>query len=559
MPVSWPQWCSVSVGVDSARRAWLAAAASVAVGVFVGCKQTKPAGLRIISTAPSMTEVVFALGRGSDLVGRTSFCDYPSEAASVEVIGGFADPNLERILALAPTLVCGERGPAGQDFVSALDRQNIKTFFPAMDHVEDIADAMAGLGALIDARDRGAELAAKLREDVAAVGARYRERPRTRAVMLFDWKPLVAAGKDSFPNELLDLAHGENAASGAAGKYPRLSPEGLLSLDPDVLIDGTAGAYSEPALELARSIPGLAALRAMRTHPCGSRRPQRCDQVRASQRASRRSASILHGSGARARTARIDQLLVERGLVESRAKAQAAILAGEVFVEGARVDKAGQSVDRNARVEVVPRRRFVSRGGEKLEGALVAFGAAVDVRGVIAVDVGASTGGFTDCLLQRGAAKVYAVDVGRGQLDGRLRGDARVVVREGVNARELVPEMFAEPVTLVVVDASFIGLDKLLPAIARVLAPGGVLIALVKPQFEAGREAVSRGRGVIRDDAVRDQAIAGARAACVAAGFEVSSEVDSALPGPKGNRERFLLCSKRGSRGSVEDDALAQG
>lgn len=211
-----------------------------------------------------MTEVVFALGRGASLVGRTTFCDYPAEATSVEAIGGFADPNLERILALAPTLVCGERGPAGQDFVNALDRQHIKTFFPAMDHVDDIAAAIAGLGELIDARDRGAELAAKLREDVAAVGARYRDRPRPRAVMLFDWKPLVAAGGDSFPSELLGLAHGENAASSAAGKYPRLSPEGLLSLDPDVLIDGTAGAYSEPALELARSIPGLGALRAVR-------------------------------------------------------------------------------------------------------------------------------------------------------------------------------------------------------------------------------------------------------------------------------------------------------
>jgi 23S rRNA (cytidine1920-2'-O)/16S rRNA (cytidine1409-2'-O)-methyltransferase len=189
---------------------------------------------------------------------------------------------------------------------------------------------------------------------------------------------------------------------------------------------------------------------------------------------------------------------------------------------------------------VTARRRFVSRGGDKLEGALEAFGGAfADLSGRVALDVGASTGGFTDCLLQRGAARVYAVDVGRDLLDERLRKDARVVVREGQNARALDASDFDEPIDLVVVDASFIGLGVLMPAIANVLQ-GGDLVALVKPQFEAGRKEVSRGKGVIRDEAVRDAAIAQARAAIVERGFEIVAEVDSRVRGPKGNLERFL-------------------
>ena len=163
------------------------------------------------------------------------------------------------------------------------------------------------------------------------------------------------------------------------------------------------------------------------------------------------------------------------------------------------------------------------------------------------IDIGASTGGFTDCLLQRGAARVIAVDVGYGQLAQKLRSDPRVDVRERVNARDLQPADLPGPIDVCVVDASFIGLGKLMPAIARLLRPGGDLVALVKPQFEAGREAASRGGGVIRDEATRLGAIASARAAVEEAGFTVVAEVDSAVPGPKGNVERFVHARRDGA------------
>jgi 23S rRNA (cytidine1920-2'-O)/16S rRNA (cytidine1409-2'-O)-methyltransferase len=238
---------------------------------------------------------------------------------------------------------------------------------------------------------------------------------------------------------------------------------------------------------------------------------------------------------------RVDVLLVERGLAESRAKAQALVMAGEVRSGGARIDKPGTLIDVEAPLDVTPRRRFVSRGGEKLDGALSCLGERFsDLDGIVALDVGASTGGFTDCLLQRGAKRVFAVDVGYGQLDAKLRADPRVDSRERTNARDLEASHFDEPIDLVVVDASFIGIEKLLPAIARVLPAGRELVALVKPQFEAGREAVSRGRGVIRDEAVREAAIDGARRAIETAGFTIVAEVDSPLAGPKGNVERFI-------------------
>ncbi len=238
---------------------------------------------------------------------------------------------------------------------------------------------------------------------------------------------------------------------------------------------------------------------------------------------------------------RADVLLCERGLAPSRARAQSLIMAGEVFSDQRRIEKPGMLLAPDAELHLAPRRRFVSRGGDKLEGALATFGGRfADLAGVVAVDVGASTGGFTDCLLQRGAAKIYAVDVGFGQLDERLRKDARVVSRERTNARELSATDFEEVIDVVVVDASFIGLGKLLPAIRRILRPNGDLVALVKPQFEAGREAVSKGRGVIRDDAVRDAAIDNARAALREHGFAIVAEADSEVLGPKGNRERFV-------------------
>jgi 23S rRNA (cytidine1920-2'-O)/16S rRNA (cytidine1409-2'-O)-methyltransferase len=239
---------------------------------------------------------------------------------------------------------------------------------------------------------------------------------------------------------------------------------------------------------------------------------------------------------------RIDQLLVDRGHAPSRAKAQALIMAGAVSSEGRRIDKVGTLVDTTAPVDVATgTSRFVSRGGDKLDHALEHFAAGgLAVKSAVCVDIGASTGGFTDCLLSRGAAKVYAVDVGYGQLASSLRQDARVVVRERTNAKNLVAADFAEAIDLVVVDASFIGIGKLIAAIARILRQGGALVALVKPQFEAGKQAASRGRGVIRDPEVREQAIAAAREDVVRAGFVIRGEVDSALAGPKGNVEHFI-------------------
>jgi 23S rRNA (cytidine1920-2'-O)/16S rRNA (cytidine1409-2'-O)-methyltransferase len=238
---------------------------------------------------------------------------------------------------------------------------------------------------------------------------------------------------------------------------------------------------------------------------------------------------------------RADALLVTRGLAKTRAQAQALIMAGRVTSGGRRIEKPGTRIPPEAELAVAAGPRFVSRGGDKLDHALDAFAAhGLDVGGRVCLDVGASTGGFTDCLLQRGAAKVIAVDVGYGQLASKLRADPRVEARERVNARDLRPEDFTEPIDLVVVDASFIGIGKLIAAVARVIRPGGALVALIKPQFEAGREAASRGRGVIRDEATRLAAISSARAAVEDAGFHVVAEADSEVRGPKGNVERFL-------------------
>jgi 23S rRNA (cytidine1920-2'-O)/16S rRNA (cytidine1409-2'-O)-methyltransferase len=241
---------------------------------------------------------------------------------------------------------------------------------------------------------------------------------------------------------------------------------------------------------------------------------------------------------------RLDQLLVARELAPSRARAQAIILSGAVRVAGIRADKAGTLVPGDAAIEIVAGDHpFVSRGGVKLAGALDAFG--VDVAGLRCLDLGASTGGFTDCLLQRGAAHVVAVDVGYGQLAYKLRVDPRVTVMERTNARRLTTGAIGEPADLTVVDASFIGLDKLMSAVARTTRSGGALIALVKPQFEVGREEASRGKGVVRDEATRARAIAGAADAVRDAGFDVLAQCDSALPGPKGNVEAFVHARRR--------------
>jgi 23S rRNA (cytidine1920-2'-O)/16S rRNA (cytidine1409-2'-O)-methyltransferase len=241
---------------------------------------------------------------------------------------------------------------------------------------------------------------------------------------------------------------------------------------------------------------------------------------------------------------RLDNLLVARGLAPSRARAQAIVLTGEVFVAGQRLDKAGALVPHDVAVEVrVAAHPYVSRGGLKLAGALDTF--ALDVRGLRCLDLGASTGGFTDCLLQRGAAHVIAVDVGYGQLAHKLRVDSRVTVLERTNARTLEPDVVGGPADLTVVDASFIGLGKLLAAIARCTRAGGDLVALVKPQFEVGRAEASRGKGVVRDDTVRGEAIAGVAAEMGLAGFDVRGQCDSAIPGPKGNREAFIWARRQ--------------
>ncbi len=235
---------------------------------------------------------------------------------------------------------------------------------------------------------------------------------------------------------------------------------------------------------------------------------------------------------------RLDLLLVERGFAESRAKAQALIMAGEVRVEGQVMLKPATSVDAAARLDVERGPRFVSRGGEKLDAALEAFH--IEVRGRTCADVGASTGGFTDCLLQREATKVYAIDVGKGILHWRLRNDPRVVVMEKTNARFV--ESLPEPVSLVTVDASFISLKILLPAIKGWYGslPGGAgaeLVALIKPQFEAGRQDVARGDGVIRDAAIHRQVLLGVLEFADGQGLGARGLIRSPLLGPKGNTE----------------------
>jgi 23S rRNA (cytidine1920-2'-O)/16S rRNA (cytidine1409-2'-O)-methyltransferase len=230
---------------------------------------------------------------------------------------------------------------------------------------------------------------------------------------------------------------------------------------------------------------------------------------------------------------RLDVLLVERGLAESRAQAQALVLAGRIRGFA----KAGAQVEESAEIEVEPGRRFVSRGGEKLAHALEVLG--IDVGGEDCLDVGASTGGFTDCLLQAGAARVCALDVGYGQLHPRLRDDERVTVLERTNVRELECTRLPFPPTFVVCDVSFIGLAKALPPALACAAPGWRALVLVKPQFEAGRADVGKG-GVVRDPEVHRRVVDAVAAQAADWGATVDGVTDSGLPGPKGNREFFL-------------------
>ncbi|MBV8841180.1 MAG: TlyA family RNA methyltransferase [Bryobacterales bacterium] len=237
---------------------------------------------------------------------------------------------------------------------------------------------------------------------------------------------------------------------------------------------------------------------------------------------------------------RLDQLLVERGLAESREKARALILAGAVIVDGQKSDKPGHSFPGDCRIELTAKLPYVSRGGLKLAAALDRFNIAVADR--ICLDVGASTGGFTDCLLQRGAARVWAIDVGHGQLDWKLRNDTRVVVREGVNARYLRPEDFAERFGLAVCDVSFISITLILPVISLLLEEDGEMVVLVKPQFEVGKDQVGKG-GIVRDPELHRAACERARREAEALRFR-SEFMESPILGAEGNRE-FLMYAHR--------------
>jgi len=233
---------------------------------------------------------------------------------------------------------------------------------------------------------------------------------------------------------------------------------------------------------------------------------------------------------------RLDVLVVERRLAESREKAQALILAGQVLVNGQKADKAGANIGVDATIELLAQPRYVGRGGLKLEAALDRF--AISADGKICLDVGSSTGGFTDCLLQRGAARVYAIDVGTGQLDWKLRNDPRVIVQEQVNARYLTREQVPQPIALAVCDVSFISITMILPALAGLLDKDAEMVILVKPQFELDRDQVGKG-GIIRDPALHLRACQRVETAVQQLGFHTQI-IPSPILGAEGNRE-FLL------------------
>ena len=239
---------------------------------------------------------------------------------------------------------------------------------------------------------------------------------------------------------------------------------------------------------------------------------------------------------------RLDKLLVELRLAPTRTKARALILAGSVQVDSHVVDKAGAVVREGCNIEVVEKARFVSRGGDKLEHALRHF--RPDLKGRLVLDVGASTGGFTDCLLRQGARRVYAVDVGYGQLDWELREDPRVVVIERTNARDITPDLFLESPEFATIDASFISLALILGPVKDVLADDGEILALIKPQFEAGREQVGKG-GVVRDAGVHKKVIEKIRSFAEEIGLHSKGIMKSPLLGPAGNQEFFIYLTKR--------------
>ncbi len=234
---------------------------------------------------------------------------------------------------------------------------------------------------------------------------------------------------------------------------------------------------------------------------------------------------------------RLDRLLVEKGLAETRTKAAALIMAGSVLIDGTPVTKAGTPVSEDAKVTLKESPRYVSRAGDKLLAALDAFG--VDPAGKIAIDIGASTGGFTDVMLQRGAAKVYAVDVGRGQLHWRLRTHEKVVSLEGINVRNLNPSLIGDRCDLATFDVSFISLKLVMPPVLNVLQLGADIIALIKPQFEAGREHIGKG-GILKDVAIAQEVIRDMEAFITGLGCRVSGTIPSPVKGVKGNQEYLV-------------------
>ncbi len=235
---------------------------------------------------------------------------------------------------------------------------------------------------------------------------------------------------------------------------------------------------------------------------------------------------------------RLDELLAKKGLFESRTKAQSAIIAGLILVDGQKIEKPGTKVDETDEIRILGDAcPYVSRGGLKLVGAIDSFN--VDVNDLVAADIGAGTGGFTDCLLQKGAKKVYAIDVGYGQIAWKLRNDKRVTVIERKNARELSESDLGEKVDLVVMDVSFISILKILPAIQNILKESGDVITLVKPQFEAGKDEVPKG-GVIRDKKTHDKVLSNIKTGVEALGFNVIGQIQSPITGRDGNVEYFM-------------------
>ena len=239
---------------------------------------------------------------------------------------------------------------------------------------------------------------------------------------------------------------------------------------------------------------------------------------------------------------RLDKLLVDRGIVQSRERARAMIMAGKVVVEGKRIDKPGVQVNDEARIQLQGGdSSYVSRGGEKMEGALKAFG--IDPKGMVVMDVGASTGGFADCILQKGAEKVYAVDVGYGQLAWKLQKDARVVNLERRNIRYLRRDEVEEEIDLILIDTSFISIEKFLPHLLGFLKKGGAILGLLKPQFEVGRGEVGKG-GVVRDKALHEKVIDRISQFSRGLGLKILGVAESPLLGPKGNKEFFIYLKK---------------